>query len=69
MEPWLHQTAKDFAGKVKVVSVDFDKSPDLVEEYSVEGPPTLVLMRGNEEVGRVVGPFKDEILSMLGAAL
>ncbi|MDB2687114.1 thioredoxin family protein [Mariniblastus sp.] len=69
MEPWLHQTAEEFAGKVKFVSVDFDKSEEVIEEYEIKGPPTLVLMRGDEEIDRVLGGNKPKIRSMIEKAL
>ena len=69
MKPWLHETAGEFAGKVKFVAVDVDQSKDVAQEYGVQAMPTLVLMKGNEEVGRVQGADQAKILSMIENAL
>ena len=69
MKPWLHQTAGKYKGQVKFVAVDVDKNQDVAEEYKVEFMPTLVLMKGNQEVDRIVGADKNKILSMISEAL
>jgi len=61
--------AGEFAGRVKIVAVDFDKSQDVVNAYNVGGIPTLVLMRGDEEVSRVSGPDEAMIRQMVQDAL
>jgi len=69
MKPWLHETAGQFEGKVKFVAVDVDKSKDVAQEYGVNAMPTLVLMRGAEEVDRIEGANQAKILSMIEGAL
>ena len=69
MKPWLHQTAGDFVGQVKFVAVDVDKSEDASQQYNVAAMPTIVLMKGDEEVDRVVGADRNKILSMIKKAL
>lgn len=54
---------------VTVVKIDFDKNPDLVEEFGVKGYPTLVLLRDGEEVARSTGlRQKPEIVQMVADA-
>jgi len=43
------------AGKVRVVVVDVDDQPELAQRYGVRAMPTVVLLREDREVGRVVG--------------
>jgi thioredoxin 1 len=69
LKPWLQTTAKEYEGKVKFVAIDVDKAGDVAEEYKVQYMPTLVVVKGGEEVGRVVGASKDEIVSMIEDAL
>ena len=61
--------AGEFAGRVKIVAVDFDKSQDVVNAYNVGGIPTLVLMRGDEEVSRMSGANETKIRQMMQDAL
>ena len=61
--------AGEFDGQVKIVAVDVDNSEDVAKAYNVSGMPTLVLMRGDEEVGRVLGPDETKIRKMMQDAL
>ena len=61
--------AGEFDGQVKIVAVDVDNSKDVAEEYGVSAMPTLVLMRGDEEVSRVSGPDEAMIRQMVQDAL
>jgi len=61
--------AEDFAGRVQIVEVDVDKSENVAKEYKVEAMPTLVLMRGDKEVDRVLGANEDKIREMIQNAL
>ena len=61
--------AGEFDGRVKIVAVDVDESGDVAQEYGVSGMPTLVLMRGDEEVSRVVGASESKIHKMMQDAL
>ena len=54
-EPVLRKTAKDLAGKLKVVSVDVDADPGLPKLFSVMGIPTLLLFEGGNVVQRWEG--------------
>lgn len=42
--------AQEFEGKLKVVKVETDKSPALVEKYKVYGLPTLIIFQGGQKV-------------------
>ncbi|KAI4370751.1 hypothetical protein MLD38_019065 [Melastoma candidum] len=44
---WLAQEYKD---RLKVVKIDHDANPKLIEEYKVYGLPTLILFKDGEEV-------------------
>ena len=61
--------AGEFDGQVKIVAVDVDNSKDVAEEYGVSKMPTLVLMRGDEEVSRMSGADETKIRQMMQDAL
>ncbi len=51
------------------VSVDVDDHPELAAELKIRAMPTMVLFRGDEELGRAVGyRGPDELLGWLAAA-
>lgn len=51
------------------VSVDVDDHPDLARELKIRAMPTMVLFRGDEELGRAVGyRGPDELIAWLTAA-
>ena len=60
--------AGEFQGKVKFVAVDVDESEAVAQKYKVEYMPTLVILKGGQEVGRVVGADEAEIKSMITGA-
>ena len=47
--------AQEYAGKLRVGKVNVDESPELAEKYMVMNIPTLVLLKGGEQVDRIVG--------------
>ena len=61
--------AGEFDGRVKIVAVDVDNSEDVAKEYSVRAMPTLVLMKGDEEVSRMEGANEAKIRQMIQDAL
>ena len=61
--------AGEFDGRVKIVAVDVDNSEDVAKEYSVRAMPTLVLMKGDEEVSRMEGANETKIRQMIQDAL
>ncbi len=55
LAPRLEQMASDYSTKLKVVKVDIDRDPEIARRYSVQGVPTLVLVKNGSEVARTVG--------------
>ncbi|MDN7753761.1 thioredoxin [Burkholderia gladioli] len=56
LAPTLEKVARSFEGKVGIVKVNVDEHPALRKRFGVRGIPTLVLMKGADEAGRIVGP-------------
>jgi thioredoxin 1 len=51
----LDALASDYQGRVRIVAIDVNDEPQLAEQFGVRSMPTMVIRRGTQEVGRVVG--------------
>lgn len=66
----LNDIDKTFGEKVNIIKVDFEENPDLIEEYKVEGYPTLVTFKDGKEVSRKSGlQQKPVIIKMIEEVL
>jgi thioredoxin 1 len=68
--PVLEQIAAEQAGRLRVAKLDVDDSPRTAQQLGVLSIPTLILFRGGQEHGRVIGAQgKDHIVrTLLGDA-
>lgn len=55
LAPSLEKVSETFKGTVDFVKVNVDEHPSVRDRFGVKGIPTLILLRGGEEIGRVVG--------------
>lgn len=55
LAPVVESVAREFLGRLKVVSLDADESAALAEQFRVCSIPTSILIKGGEEVGRIQG--------------
>jgi thioredoxin 2 len=53
--PVVEDLARTHAGRVKLVKLDVDAAPAIAARFTVQGIPTLLLMRDGQEVDRMVG--------------
>ncbi len=53
--PFVDQLAQEHAGKVKVVMVDIDESPQTAAKYGIRGVPTLKMFKAGEVIAEQVG--------------
>ena len=58
--PVVEQLSRELAGRLKVVKIDADRSPDLSRRFNVRGIPTLILFDK--------GQVRDRLTGALGAA-
>jgi thioredoxin 1 len=66
LKPILEQVALELRGRLRIVAVDGDESPELATRCGVRGFPTLVLFSAGKEVARRVGLCsKQQLLGVL----
>ena len=60
--PTVAEVAQENAGKIKVLKMNVDESPETPSKYNIRGIPTLLLFKGGQVVGQLVGNLpKDEV--------
>jgi thioredoxin len=70
LDPIVEQLAQEWNGKVKVVKLDVDHSPNIAMDYQVMGVPTLMLFHNGEPLERLTGfQPKDRIASRINPHL
>lgn len=55
MEPVIEELASSLAGRVRVVKMNIDRSPEAAQRLRIQGVPTLIVFKGGHEVTRMVG--------------
>jgi len=65
LEPLIEEAAKKYAGRLKVVALDAEVSPQTATQLKARGFPTMVLLRGGQEVTRHLGLVNRAKLSAL----
>jgi len=55
VSPVLEQLAQTFAGRLKLVKVDVDRSPALARRFGAQSIPLLLIMEHGEVISRQVG--------------
>jgi thioredoxin 1 len=53
--PIVSQLGQKYEGKLRVVALDADAHPEIIQRYFVQGLPTLILFQNGEPVKRMVG--------------
>ena len=62
--PLVEDIAGEYEGKLKVVKVNIDASPTVAADYSVMSIPTLLIFKGGNVEGQLIGLVgKDKIIS------
>jgi thioredoxin 2 len=55
VSPALEQLARDLAGRVKLVKVNVDASPQVSQRFGAQAIPTLLVLRGGQVAARQTG--------------
>ncbi|CAD5194368.1 unnamed protein product [Musa acuminata subsp. malaccensis] len=60
VEPAFKAMATQYSDAV-FVKINVDEIPEVSKQWKVQAMPTFVLVKGGQEVGRIVGAKKDEL--------
>ena len=61
----LEQIAKDYTGKVDVVAMNVDVSPETASSMGIMAIPALIFFKSGAEVARLAGPSKSMIVETI----
>ena len=53
--PIVDEIAKEFEGRIKVVKLNTDETPNVASQYGIRSIPTLMVFKGGQKVDTVVG--------------
>jgi len=62
--PMLENLAREYAGRIKVVKVNVDENPGLARQFDASSIPTLIVIKGDHVVDRIVGAMPLNELKM-----
>ena len=67
--PMVEELAVENAGSVKVGKINIDDNPQTAQQFNVSSIPTMMVFKGGEVVGRMVGaPAKHKLQELLDEA-
>ena len=70
MSPVLDQLSVEMEGKLKIAKINVDDATDLAMEYGIQSIPNMILFKGGEAAGQIIGAMPKAMLkSKLEAAL
>jgi thioredoxin 1 len=70
LSPVLESLAPEFEGKLEIVKVDIDEAAEIAQKYNVTSVPTIVFIKGGQEVDRMVGfQSKDSLSAKFNAVV
>ena len=61
--PILDEIAKEYSGQVIVAKVNTDENPNWATQYGVRGIPTMLFIKGGEEIDRQVGAVPKQFIT------
>jgi len=68
--PVVEELAREYDGKVEFVKLNTDDNPNTAVKYGIRSIPTLLVFKGGEPVGQIVGfRPKSDLKQRLDAAL
>jgi len=65
ISPTLDAISAEMSGKAKIVKIDVDDEPEVAARYGVSSIPALLLFKGGEQVGQLVGAHPKSTISNL----
>ena len=68
--PIVEELADEYDGRVKFVKLNTDENPRIAGQYGIRSIPTLLVFKGGQPVGQIVGfRPKSDLAKHLEAAL
>ncbi len=68
--PIVEELADEYEGRVKFVKLNTDENPRVAGQYGIRSIPTLLVFKGGQPVGQIVGfRPKSDLAKHLEAAL
>ncbi len=61
--PILDEVAKEYSGQLIVAKINTDENPAWATQYGVRGIPTMLFIKGGEEVDRQVGAVPKQFIT------
>jgi thioredoxin 2 len=62
VSPALEHLATEMAGRIKLVKVDVDRAPEVMQRFGVQAVPTLIVQQGGSVLARQPGALPLEAL-------
>ena len=63
LAPIVEALAEQYAGAARVVKLNVDDNPSIVQRYRVQAIPTLILFQDGEEKNRIIGAVSKETIA------
>jgi len=68
--PVLEEIAQEYDGKLKVVKINVDENPGVPSRYGVRGIPNLMIFKGGNLAGQIVGAApKNKLVTEIDKAI
>ena len=69
LAPIVEKIADEFVGKVKVGKVDIDANLQVTAKYGVRSVPTVLVFKGGQKAGQLIGlTTRDKLVQLLGVS-
>lgn len=65
LAPTVEQLAEKYAATARIVKMNIDENPLVLQRYGVRGLPTLILFKNGREEERAVGMISKEAISRM----
>lgn len=62
MGPLFEELSEEFEGKLKFAKVSTEEEPEIAGSFGIQGIPSLSIVKGNQEIDRIVGFMPKETL-------
>ncbi len=69
LSPLLDEVAEKYAATLKVTKVNVEITPEVSKRFGIRGLPTLVLLEGGKEIGRLGGCTNSKLFTFLNKHL